>query len=183
LGVEVTMVARTVEAVARWVARNQDYLTRMDKVLEGVDVERLNRVPDSKTWSPAQVVDHMVIANAPYLKAMPEALTRAPKGDSEVRHSFFGRVIVKGAGPGGNAPVIKKLRPRETRIPIEIVEEWRGQQEQIISLIESAQGKDISRTPVPNPFFPIFRMNLADCFEILTVHTERHLLQIEQRLR
>ena len=171
------------EVLERWKTRNLEYLARMNSALAGVEVDRLNRPPDSRTWSPAQVLDHVVLANTPYLRAIPEAISRAPGGDSEIRHSFFGKLIIKGAGPGGNAPVIPKLRPRETRIPMEIVDEWRGQQERIISLIDSAKGKDVARTPVRNPFFPIFRMNLADCFEILTVHTEGHMLQIEERLR
>ena len=129
------------------------------------------------------MLDHIVLANAPYLKAIPEAIARAPVGDSDIRYSFFGKFIIKGAGPGGNAPVIKKLRPRDSGISLQIVDDWRNQQTRILELIESARGKDLARTSVRNPFFPIFRMNLADCFEILTVHTEGHMLQIEQRLR
>jgi hypothetical protein len=34
-----------------------------------------------------------------------------------------------------------------------------------------------------SPIVPIFKMNLADIFEILTVHGERHVGQIERLVR
>jgi hypothetical protein len=51
-----------------------------------------------------------------------------------------------------------------------------------MSLMERAEGKELSGTGVRNPFFGFIRMNLADCFEIVTVHTEGHVGQIEERV-
>ena len=174
---------RCSECLADWKSRNEKLVNRLLLAVEGLDEETLNRSSVSGVWSPAQVVEHMVLAHPPYLKTITDALPRAiaDRGDSPVSHSFFGRLILKGVGPGGKAPVPKALRARETRVPLSIVDEWRAQHSQLLGLIEQAAGKDLAHTPVRNPFFGFIRMNLADCFEILTSHTEGHIAQIEER--
>src|SRR5262249_52896651 len=141
--------------------------------------------PDPKTWTPAQVLEHMVITNGIYLPIMRTAVERAPTSESEsqIRHSWFGNFIRKATAPDRkNTPAPRKLYPRGAAIGVEILDSWRKQQEEFLALIEQAEGIDLSRVSVRNPLLPIFRMNLADCFEIMTVHTERHVAQIEERL-
>nr|CAA9249800.1 hypothetical protein AVDCRST_MAG63-1860 [uncultured Armatimonadetes bacterium] len=60
--------------------------------------------------------------------------------------------------------------------------EWHRQQAELISLIDRAAGVDLSAASVRNPFLPVIRMNVADCLEIVTAHTERHVGQIEERV-
>ena len=76
----------------------------------------------------------------------------------------------------------KALHPRTTSIPITVVQEWQQQQIELMALLNQSTGVDLSRTRVWNPLVKIVPMNLADCFAILTAHTERHLRQIAQRL-
>lgn len=170
------------ESLSAWMRRNEEQVSRVREATEGLSEAVLNRRPDSKTWSPAQVLEHLVISNRPYLQTIRDGLSRAAVEDSEIRNTFFGRMIVKGAGPGGKAPVIKKLMPRDSPILLEIIQEWKAQQSQFHSLVEVASDRDISGTSVRNPFFPLIRMNLADCFDILTAHTEGHVMQIEERI-
>ncbi len=174
---------RVSERLADWKSRNEKLVTRLLQAVEGLDEETLNRSSVSGVWSPAQVVEHMVLAHRPYLETMTNALPRAlaDGGNSTISHSFFGRLIMKGIGPGGKAPVLKSLNPREATIPLSILEEWQEQQSRVLVLIEQAAGKYLSRTAVRSPFFRFIRMNLADCFEILTSHTEGHVAQIEER--
>jgi hypothetical protein len=150
-----------------------------------LDVATLNANPTAATWSPAQVIEHLVLSTSPYLQSIETALLKAERtpGDPPVRYTLFGSVICKAAGPEGNAPAPKALHPRSTTIPITILEEWCRQQEQMLALLNRAAGIDLSRVRVKNPFVRIIPMNLADCFAILTAHTERHVGQIEVRLQ
>jgi hypothetical protein len=169
-------------AIDDWIARNRGFQDRVLTVVDGLDETGMNRRPDPRTWSPAQVIEHLTLGNAPYLKLIDTALQRAHRGGGKVRYSFFGQLIARGTGPGGVAPVPKSMIPRKIPIPLGVIAEWREQQERLEALLEQARGKDLSRTGVRNPFFPIIRMNLADCFEILTSHTDGHVQQIEQRV-
>jgi hypothetical protein len=63
-----------------------------------------------------------------------------------------------------------------------VVEEWALSQARIIEIMEGARAKDLNKKFMRNPIFKDIRMNLADCFLILTKHTLRHIEQIEDRV-
>lgn len=172
------------ESLTDWKTRNEALRARLTNATCDLDDAALNRRPDPQTWSPAQVVEHLVLTNRPYLQTIETALKQSEKraGNPAVRYSFFGKLIAKAAGPGGNAPAPKALHPRTTPISREILEEWRQQQARLLSLLDFAAGIDLSGVSIHNPFVRLIRMNIADCFELLTAHTERHVEQIEARV-
>ena len=167
-----------------WIERNEQMTTRLLALTSGLDEQTLNTSPDPSLWSPAQVVEHLVLTNRPYLQLMGTALQTAARvsDDPPVHLSFFGRILCKAAGPDGNAPAPKALHPRTTPIPITILQEWQDQQRQLRMLLDKSAGIDLSGIRVWNPLVRIIPMNLADCFALLTTHTERHLNQIAERL-
>jgi hypothetical protein len=167
-----------------WKARNEQSLARLKKAVEDKNEAELNQQPNPKTWSPLQVIEHLVKSNPAYLKTIETALQQAhPVGETaEVRFTFIGSRIAYQAGPQGSAPAPPNLRPRNTTVPYNLLAEWEAQQRQLLALLECAKGKDLSGTRVRNPLIKIIPMNLADCFAILTGHTERHVGQIEQRI-
>lgn len=172
------------QSLKDWQTRNQEMTARMLRLTTPLDAEKLNARPDASLWSPAQIVEHLVLTNRPYLQVMAAALQTAPRvsEDPTVQQSFFGRILCQAAGPDGNAPAPKALHPRSTPIPISVLQEWEQQQLALMALLEKAAERDLSRIRVWNPFVRILPMNLADCFELMTVHTQRHLGQIEARL-
>lgn len=163
--------------------RNELLVERVTALIESVDVAELDRKPDPTTWSPAQVMEHMVITNRYYFPAMRASMSGAAKvsGETQVRFSLIGKLIRRMAGPGGNAPAPKMLHPGDVKFSNEMLGKWQAQQVELIALLEQANGLDISRLPVRNPFFRFIRMNLADSIEIMTAHTERHVGQMEER--
>jgi hypothetical protein len=165
--------------------RMEQVTQRMLKAVSGIDEAAFNRRPDSNTWSPGQVVDHLVVSNRDYIPAIKSAIFAAQKSDADgqVHFSFFGKQIIKAAGPNGNAPAPRKLWPRSSRIDPEVIEIWKLQQEQIVRMMDQAAGMDLSRVKLRNPLITWIPMNLADCFEILTAHSERHVAQVEQRMK
>ncbi|MCW3055004.1 MAG: hypothetical protein JWN14_4174 [Chthonomonadales bacterium] len=172
------------ESLEGWLKHNQEMLARMLVATAHRDEKALNTTPDVSLWSPAQIVEHLVLTNRPYLRAIADVLQIAAHvpEDPLLRYTFIGGLLCKAAGPDGNVPAPKALHPRTTSIPITVVQEWQQQQIELMALINQSTGVDLSRTRVWNPLVKIIPMNLADCFAILTAHTERHLRQIEQRL-
>ena len=99
-----------------------------------------------------------------------------------MKFSFVGKMIIKGAGPDGNVPVMKVMVPSPGPYELSLVDDWVKQHEEILSLLRKANGFDPSAARISNPFIPILKMNLADAFEIIAVHGERHVGQIEERV-
>jgi hypothetical protein len=122
----------------------------------------------------------MMLANERYLLPVKDALDKSEKRvRSDVKYTRFGKFLIKNAGPEGNAPAPKPLHPKPGFYSNEVIEKWALQTEDFVDLAKSAHGHDLCSVRFPNPFLAIFKMNLADSFEILTVHTERHVRQIE----
>ena len=163
--------------------RIQALISRARIATGGLEKERFNQRTPAGDWSPAEVFQHMMIANKSYLKTIRKALenARGSAADTEVKFSFVGKMIIKGAGPDGNVPAMKAMVPDPGPYDLSLVDSWVEQHEEILSLLQQANGFDPSATRISNPFLPILKMNLADAFEIIAVHGERHVGQIEER--
>lgn len=158
-----------------------EHVERARAATESLTDVGLNAKPATNPWSIAQIFAHMMLANGSYLPTMQAAISgnKPAKNPSPIQHSFFGRMLLKASGPQGNAPAPKSMRPKAGPFSRDVVEKWMVQTREIVELAKSAQGLDLCAIKVANPFFPIFKMNLADCFGILAEHTERHIGQIE----
>lgn len=144
----------------------------------------LNRVTDKGEWSPARVYRHLVLSNDPYIAKMNESLATLPStsGSKEFKPTWFGGFLAKQAGPGTNVPAPKPLVPEAKEYDASVVSDWAASHEALIGVMERARGKDVVTKCLRNPFLPVFRMSLGDCILIFTNHTERHILQIEERI-
>ena len=169
------------EFLAGVAKRSEEHQQRAVNAAQGLTSEQLN-APAGKEWSVARVFKHLCLANEPYVKALEEAVAKVGAGDGDVKHSFVGKLLIKASGPGGNAPAPAFLIPPALALSKEVIEEWRGYQQRILSAAVACGGKDLSMD-VRNPFFRILPMKLADLFAILDVHNERHVQQIEERSR
>ena len=122
-----------------------------------------------------------MLGNAAYFPALEAAVPASkPGGTHEARSTLFGRLLLKAAGPAGNAPAPKALIPDAGPYDRKTVSErWLSDQARFGRWLESVRDVDLSRTKIRNPLVPLFRMNLVDCVLVLTEHTERHVRQIE----
>ena len=172
------------ETLADWKQRNETTLQYLSDIAGRCEEQAFYQRPASAAWSAAQIVEHMVIVNRIYLQEIQGGMERVKKvtGDAPLRHTLFGRLLIRASGPNGNAPSPKVFIPSSNPIWQEVFAEWREQQTHLLVLLEQATRADLSGTYVKNPVVRVLRMNLADCFEIMTAHAERHVGQIQERL-
>lgn len=159
--------------------RLEQLLQRVRIVDAEIDQAMLNQKPDHNHWTLGQIFEHMLISNQGYYDQMKSVLEKGIKGEEAIKHSWFGKVILKGAGPGGNVPAPKPLVPPPGPYDHAVIERWQAQHEGFLGMLDELTGINLSATKVKNAIMPIFSMNLADLFELLVVHGERHVGQIE----
>jgi hypothetical protein len=99
--------------------------------------------------------------------------------DKPIKHTIFGKFIIRATGPKGNVPAPKSLHPRPGPYTPDIVDRWAAQTQAFLELAKGVGEIDLCSMKVRNPFIRMLRMNLADCFMIVAEHTERHVQQIE----
>lgn len=173
------------ELLADYAKSNPEHAARIQAAVAGKTDDQLNRSVNGE-WSPYQIIDHLILSHDLYLVNMKVSLTAAPKsGDDQapVRNTFLGKMILKAAGPGGNAPAPKALVPKNGPFTQDVLTRWVKLQDDLLELSRSCAGRNLSALRIPNPIVKAFKMNFVDCLQILSEHTERHVRQIEERVR
>lgn len=161
--------------------RLQDQIDRGLKAAAGLNEDQLNATRSENHWTIAQIFQHMILANERYLRAMEAAMAADPPAanNKPTQYTWLGRMLLKQAGPHGNAPAPKVLVPSPGPYGKEVVQKWADQTSKLMELERTSRAFDITAIRLRNPVVGLFKMNLADCFGILTEHTERHVRQIE----
>jgi hypothetical protein len=154
-----------------------------EAVARGLDDERFNWRPKERSWSVAQCLDHLNVANRVYLTPMREALERARQAGAmrrgALRPGVVGRWFVASLEPPPKRrlPAPKKIVPAARKGRDEVMEEWGRVQSEAKKLLREASGLDLNGTRFVNPFIPLVRFSVATGFQVIAAHERRHLWQ------
>jgi hypothetical protein len=158
---------------------------RAEALVRDLDEERFNWRPDEKSWSVAQCLDHLNVANLAYLAPMRAALNR--KGGvrrGAIQPGFLGRwfVATLEPPPKRRLPAPKKIVPAARKGRDEVIGEWRRIQAEVKDLLRAGAGQDLNRIRFVNPFFSLIRFSVGTGFQVIAAHERRHLWQAERIL-
>lgn len=160
-----------------------DIERRVRSLFSNMSDEVFNRPGPPSNWSPAMILDHLLIVDDPYHDKI-RALKDLPTGGSEeVRHTFMGKFLIKEGGPGGKAPAPKSMTPAAGPRDREIVDRYLAHLAEAKSLASRFKGVNLNEIRVNNPHLSIFRMTMGDVLALMAGHKERHIQQIEAMTR
>jgi len=157
---------------------------RAEGLVRDLDDEQFNWRPDERSWSIAQCLDHLNVANQAYVVPMREALEKArqkgAKRRGPIRPGPLERWFVANLEPPPKRrlPAPKKIVPAARKGKAEAMEEWRRVHAEVRGLLHDAAGLDL-RTRFVNPFIPLLRFTTGTGFRVIAAHERRHLLQGE----
>ena len=160
-------------------------LQRAEAVVQGLDDEQLNWRPAPTSWSIAQCLDHLNVANRTYLGPMREAIATAQRqGRSRrgpIRQGFVERWFTESLEPPPRfrMPAPGKIVPSTVRLGKgEVLAEFRRLQGEAMALLHEASGLDLG-VRFPNPFIPLVAFTVGTGFLVIASHERRHLWQAE----
>jgi hypothetical protein len=159
---------------------------RAEALVGDLDDERLNWRPDERSWSVAQCLDHLNVANRAYLGPMREALERARRQGAvrrgAIQPGIGGRwfVATLEPPPKRRLPAPRRIVPAARRGRDEVMAEWRRVQSATKDLLREAAGVDLNGTRFVNPFFALIRFSVGTGFQVIATHERRHLWQAER---
>ncbi len=161
-------------------------LQRAEAVVQDLDDERLNWRPAPTSWSIAQCLDHLNVANRTYLAPMREAIEKARRqGKSRrgsIRQGFVERWFTESLEPPPRfrLPAPRKIVPAAVRLgKDDIVSEFRRLQAEAAALLRDSAGLDLG-VRFPNPFIPLIAFTAGTGFLVIASHERRHLWQAKQ---
>lgn len=169
------------ELILHFIGRMGKLDARVRAVFDRMGDDAINRPIPPSQWSPLQILDHLMRSNGPYLQVL--RLVKLPAGGgAPVKHSFMGRMVMRAAGPGGNAPAPPAMRPSAGPHERGLIDQYLAQTAQLVDIVRSFEGKALDTTRITSPFAKFMKFNLADVLAITLEHTERHVGQIEAAL-
>lgn len=150
----------------------------------GLTDAQLNWSPDEGlAWSIAQCLDHVVVTDTLYLKALRDGVARSGSIPREgpIAPGILGRFFIRGLEP----PVRKRfkfkaarsIKPAARRSREELLAAFRDSQDAVRRFIDACVDLDLNRMTFPNPFVPGVRMGVGTGLLVIAAHQRRHLWQ------
>ena len=170
----------------------EEYVAELDRqsaqaltLAGGLNDAALNWQPNGgKSWSVAQCLDHLVIMNAIYVKALHGAVANnrdqlEPRKNPIQASGWFTRLLVSYEEPPPKIklPAPKKIAP-PSQLTSQVLGEFQALQTQLGDFVREWGGADLGDLKVKDPLFPIH--HTADTqLLIIAAHNRRHLWQAE----
>ncbi len=158
---------------------------RAVSLLAGLSSEALNWRVDDRSWSIAQCLDHLNVANRMYLEAMRPTLAEArrrgrlrrdPAQPGWVERWFVANLEPP---PKRRLPAPKKIIPALRAEKADLLAEFHRLHEEMAVLLQASADLDLA-VRFPNPFLPLVRFTVWTGFRVIPTHERRHLFQAEE---
>lgn len=160
-------------------------LRRAEALVRDLDEAQFAWQPSPGSWSIAQCLDHLNVANRAYLAPMREAAEKARQQGRRrrgpIRQGFVERWFTRSMEPppSRRLPAPKKAVPTLREGKERIAGDFRRIQGEAEALLREAADLDMS-IRFQNPFFPLARLTVGSGFLIIAAHERRHLWQAER---
>ena len=159
---------------------------RIAALVRPLDPDRLLQHPIPGRWSVGEVLEHLTLMDALFLRALEPHLRVARADASAGAREWKPTLIGKGiAGPLQKPKPLKSPKAAVPKTPRAGVREaFLAGDARFAELLEETTGLDWNRVrlrPPVMPWLPL-KMNLGDVFEVRRVHVARHLRQIERAI-
>jgi DinB superfamily len=141
--------------------------------------------PDAGSWSVAECLDHLAIANRVYLRAMQPAAERAlaqgRRRRGPARPGLVGRWFIRTLEPPVKGRFKQKahqsIRPRPAVPPDDAARQFFASQDEVRAFLRRYADIDLAGVRFPNPFIRGVRFSLATGLHVIPAHERRHLWQ------
>ncbi|NWF49990.1 MAG: DinB family protein [Ignavibacteriaceae bacterium] len=145
---------------------------------------QLNWKYSSELWSIAECISHLNVTNKIYLsefesKFKDRNLPQTDPLNTRVKHSFFGRLIIKAVDPSNQKKMktFKIFNPVQKDFGKEVLEEFVLIQKKISELILNNRNINFNKIKMSSPANKLIKENYSDLLEIIKLHNKRHMNQ------
>jgi hypothetical protein len=159
----------------------REIIVEIEKIEGEFTYSQLCWRPQEGEWSTAQIIEHLLLTDAPCVEAFSRLLATAPRGEARWRPTIIGRLITKAVEPQTR----RKTRAGKGFLPAPqpaagVIAEYVAIRKRLLELVMRSADVDLNRVKTTYPIRTPLRYNLGDAFTILTRHTQRHLQQIKR---
>jgi len=170
----------------RWIVQLEKLTQTFRREFGGLNTAQLNWKPDSKTWSIAQNLDHLIKVNQTYfpvLEALRRDQYRTPLlGRIGLAVRFFGKMILQAVEPARRRRMktMALWEPAASALPGDLVAQFERHQQELVSQIAASEELVRKGVIIASPASQAIVYKLETAFDIIVSHEERHLAQARE---
>jgi hypothetical protein len=154
-------------------------------LVDGLTEEFATWRADAVSWSVAECLDHLAIANRVYLRAMQpvaeraftQGLRRRRPAQPGVIGSWFVRTLEPPVKPRFKGKAPESIRPRRDPSLGDAISQFLASQDEVRAFLRRYAEIDLAGVRFPNPFIRGVRFSLATGLHVIAAHERRHLWQ------
>ncbi|MDI9356369.1 MAG: DinB family protein [Chitinophagaceae bacterium] len=153
-----------------------------------LDSEELNWKENSKTWSIAQNIEHLIVINKTYFPILEDIKAGKYKvsflGSIHFIVSFFGKMILNSVNPNTKSKIktFSIWEPSIEKISIDILNRFQEHQIELKKQIHEVEYFIKKGTVIASPVNKYIVYKLETAFDIIITHEKRHLKQAKEIL-
>lgn len=161
----------------------ENIISTVDKQFNPLSINSLNWKKNVDKWSILECLEHLNRYHAYYNAAIKQALATA-KSDTKAatyKNGWFGKMSIDMMSPDNlkKQKAIAKFNPMGSQLTKDTITHFLKYQQELLTLLEQAKGKNISQRKVPVEFFKLIKMKIGDALAFVVTHEQRHILQAE----
>lgn len=163
---------------------NEENFKTVEKCKD-LSIEQLNWKRDSKTWSIAQILEHLVISDENYLKEIEDKfnlLDDIAEDNYLLKKTISGKLLYYSVKPGTSIPMKTPsvMQPEASYISGNIIDKYLSINKNINTYLVKSKNKNLNSVKVVSFVNKLIKMNYWEAFIITITHDKRHMLQIER---
>lgn len=170
---------------AEYTAELERQIVQVFALTASLSESALNWQPTPKSWSIGQCLDHLVIMNRMYAKALPQAVAhnrdqlRSRQTPMQASGWFTATFLrYEEPPPKIKLPAPGKISP-PSKLTAAVVDEFQGLNLQLVAFMRQWGETDLGELRVKDPLFPI-HLTADTQLLVIAAHNRRHIWQAEQ---
>lgn len=139
--------------------------------------------PAADVWGVAECIAHIEKANSEYFPRIRSTLDKTQHHQVRETQAFKPRLLQRKFIESIAPPVKRRVRTFKVFVPLRAnvapstKQRFIDQNNEIVGLIEQADGWDLNKHKLASPVTPLLRFSIGEALWLLVVHAQRHLLQ------
>ncbi|MFK7981792.1 MAG: DinB family protein [Saprospiraceae bacterium] len=165
----------------------ENIISTVNKEFKPLTINQLNQKENIDKWSILECLEHLNRYHAYYNAAIKKGLAAAKSTTTNkpYKNGWFGKMSIDMMSPDNakKQKAIAKFNPVGSQLTKETMTKFLTYQQELLTLLEQAKGKNINQRKVPVEFFKLIKMKIGDALDFVITHERRHILQAQAVLK
>ncbi|MFZ6052474.1 DinB family protein [Halocola ammonii] len=170
------------ELIADLEQRTHDNLRKAKKLAE-LNESKLNKKPDSESWSALEAIEHLNRYGEFYIPEIGKRLKDAKRISSCVtfKSGWLGNKFAKMMLPDAKSmKTFSSMNPAGSNLDKSVLTTFITQQQEILDLLDKAKSVNLKKVKTSISISKWIKLRLGDTLRVVTYHNQRHIQQAER---